>query len=203
MSVDDEGKKPEEQKHGYELAKDLEYQPGECILEIGSERSVGGTSFLGGLGVRFITVDPHPTLYTNYRMTGEQFLANDFRLINNTESLAVKFAYLDGFDWDYGNYDDPRHYENQRVEYSVRGAELNNENSMKSHLDITLLLLPYLTDDAVVVYDDTWREEVETKRGTRKKVVGKGGLAVPRLFLQGFKILEEGETWMALSKNKK
>lgn len=181
-------------KYGYLLARELDYQPDECILEIGSERNEGSTSFLDSLGVKFITVDPHPTVFTHYRMTGEDFLTDIFPKME----YKVKFAYLDGFDWEYPVFANPAHYEEQKQEYWLRGVELNNDNSQASHWKQTALLLPFLTEDAIIAYDDTWRES--TAKGRRW--TGKGGKAVPQLFLQGFKLYEEGDKWTALSRHK-
>jgi hypothetical protein len=93
----------------YGLIEDIPFLPGECVVELGSERGEGSTyyfvEYCGGRGIPFYTVDPDKNDgYTTasqiarchaYCMTGEQFLAEVFPSFG----LKIKFAYLDNFDW--------------------------------------------------------------------------------------------------------
>lgn len=179
---------------GYELVKGLVLQPDQVALEFGSERGYySGTSYMSDYfkdhtGTRFISIDPHPTLFTHQRMTGEEFIQNVLPGLGK----RVRFAYLDCFDWEYPHFDDPNLYPDRVEEYAKRGVVLNNENSQATHLLLAQMLQPYTAKRCLIVLDDTW--------SVKDGYDGKGGTAVPWLLENGYKLKKEGDKWLALEK---
>jgi hypothetical protein len=64
---------------------------------------------------------------------------------------------------------------------------MNNVNSQRAHLDQMIAALPYMTDQSLVVLDDTWYNKWWGHYS------GKGGAVVPLLLSHGYSILETEE----------
>ena len=166
-----------------------------AIVEIGSERGEGSTSFFAGLMYsqskfnfytvdvnkkQFDEVDEYTELLPNvhaYHMKGVDFLRDIFPTLNK----KICYAYLDNFDWcwslDDGQPIEPRLQKEMDL-YRSHGQELTHQNSQLAHLEQTQLLLPYVSDRCLIQFDDTWMHNWQFS--------GKGGLAVPWLIEQGW-----------------
>ena len=102
----------------------------------------------------------------------------------------VSLAYLDNFDWDYWlGQQEEESVAGVKQKYLDRlGAEMNNINSQLTHLLQAYRLVNMLTDNSVVICDDTWAMPQEGIFS------GKCSAAIPFLLLHGFKILHnEGD----------
>jgi hypothetical protein len=169
-----------------------------CIVEIGSERGEGSTTFLADmaakLGISFYTVDFDPVRaeeaskickqFDNpeiaaFHMTGEDFLTNVFP----TFGKKIFFLYLDNFDFIYDHIIGLCDKDISR--YAELGAVLNNENSKDVHLRQTELALPFTYTGSFILCDDTF------KRGHQWD--GKCAYAVPFLLSKKWKIIDINE----------
>lgn len=97
----------------------------------------------------------------------------------------ISLAYLDNFDWDYwlGIEEEPfvpevkaRYRQNLKV-------EMNNLNSQLSHLMQAMYLVDYLTENCLVICDDTWYHPNEGV------FIGKCSAAIPYLATQGLSVI--------------
>jgi hypothetical protein len=97
----------------------------------------------------------------------------------------ISLAYLDNFDWNYwlGIEEEPfvpivkeRYKQNLNV-------EMNNLNSQLSHLMQAMYLVDYLTDNCLVICDDTWYHPNEGV------FIGKCSAAIPYLATQGLSVI--------------
>ena len=163
-----------------------------AIVEIGSERGEGSTSFFAGAMINrpqfdFYTVDidQHQFEYANsytkllpnvhaYHMKGEDFLRDIFPEFNK----QICYAYLDNFDWCWDHEELKPHIQEQLPNYEKFGLKVTNENSQLAHLEQTKSLIPHVADRCLIQFDDTWIHNW--------KFDGKGGLAVPWLVEQGW-----------------
>ena len=160
------------------------------ILEIGMDRGEGSTrSFINmalSRGVTFVGVDMDPNQtqsvveQTNievHNCTGEHYLENTNR--------KFSVVYLDNFDWNYWS-DGSTQISRQAVAYSkYMNSELNNVNSQASHLMQAILLQEHLTDECVIMCDDTWYSISEMV------YLGKCSAAIPYLLTCGFKVVHQ------------
>lgn len=168
-----------------------------AVLEVGSDRFEGSTAHFASickeLGVPFYSVDCEPGAHeraksvpgTNaFLATGEAFLETEWPKINQSTGSRFSFVFLDNFDFLIKSF--KWEWEGQtRQTYQNLGLELNNENSQKAHLAQAQLVQPWLEQDAIIGFDDTWQKPDGT-------FDGKGGTAVPWLLEQGYFILEQG-----------
>lgn len=176
----------------YKIINEVDFEPDEVVVEIGSERAFGSTSYLAEFcknrQISFYSVDADIAQYdkikhlsgpyfTAFCMTGEDFLEKIFPKFNK----QVKFVYLDNFDWIYEGNENIRRIRKQRERYHELGMEMNNTNSQQAHLQQSMLISKYVIPNGVILFDDTW----EPSEGTYN---GKGGAAVPWLLNNGFRI---------------
>ena len=175
-------------------------------VEIGVDRGEGSTQFFSNLAkdhaTRFYAVDADidqitriqnmlkvddqiPDHITVIHSTGEKFL-KEFG--ENAQGNKISFAYLDNFDWDYQLNDageSPGVYQDHKNNYRNKfGLEMTNMNSQIAHLAQAIQLVPLMTDNAVVVCDDTWYIPQEGIYS------GKCSAAIPFLLMSGFKELD-------------
>ena len=176
-------------------------------VEIGVDRGEGSTQFFSNLAkdhaARFYAVDADidqinriqntlkvgeqiPDHITVVHSTGEKFL-KEFG--ENAQGNKISFVYLDNFDWDYQLNDEgesPGVYQDHKDNYRNKfGLEMTNINSQIAHLRqaICLVSLDLLSDNCVIVCDDTWympREGIYS---------GKCSAVIPYLLANGFKEL--------------
>lgn len=169
--------------------------PQGCIVEIGSERGEGSTTFFTNFAKKhnlsFYTVDFDPQQYKHaaqicasadspeiqaFNMTGEAFLKDVFPSFNK----QIFFLYLDNFDFIYDHL--VGLVDNQITAYRNLGVTMNNKNSKLAHLQQTELAEPYMTANGVILCDDTFRRGDEWD--------GKCATAVPFLLYKGWRIID-------------
>ena len=93
----------------------------------------------------------------------------------------VGAAYLDNFDWDWGNH--PEIIQEQAERYrELYSLEMSHANSQKAHFDQATIIERKSADQCFVLFDDTYWD------GTTWS--GKGGTAVPYLLSKGFTLLD-------------
>jgi hypothetical protein len=159
----------------------------DIILEIGSDRYEGSTEYFASLGQEFYTVD----ILENAKRRLQGVSNINFQIGFGSEwcehelpklDKKIGLVYLDNFDyiWDVTNIQP--HIKNQKQQYAEMGIIMDNTNCQIEHLRQTMLIYPHLTEQAVVVYDDTY-----TYNGCW---IGKGGPGVTWLLAQGFRVRE-------------
>ena len=178
-----------------ETLVNVPHQTHACIVEIGSERGEGSTTFFVNFakkhGVAFYTVDFDPEQYNHaaaicaragsdniqaFNMTGEAFLKDVFPSFNK----PIFFLYLDNFDFIYDHI--VGLVDNQVAAYRALGVTMNNTNSKIAHLQQTELAEPHMDENGIILCDDTFR------RGDAWD--GKCASAVPFLLYKGWRILD-------------
>jgi hypothetical protein len=161
--------------------------PDSIFLEIGSDRNEGSTKFLADIarnhGTVLHTVDidnqkakafSHPSIMW-HTGKGSEWTKTEYPKIGKKISLL----YLDNFDWNYWPKETPDWVYSQINEYKEKfNIDMTNENSEQEHLEQARNLLPWLSDSAVVLCDDTFQ--------INDKWDGKCGLVVPYLQQFGF-----------------
>jgi hypothetical protein len=163
------------------------FSPNDIILEIGSDRYEGSTEYFASLGQEFHTVD----ILTNAKSRLHNINNINFHIGSGSEWCALELpkldkkiglVYLDNFDYIWDVTSIQPHIEEQKQQYANLGIIMDNTNCQIEHLRQTMLIYPYLTNNAVVIYDDTY-----TYNGCW---IGKGGPSVTWLLAQGFRIRE-------------
>ena len=161
------------------------------VLEIGSERNEGSTSYLSQLcqhNKKFYTVDIDKDQYIKalqitgghgaYNLSGEEFLGNIFPLLNE----KIAFAYLDNFDL---LTHDGRDWTERKGLYRSYGLELNNTNARIAHMTQAILVERFAAERCYICFDDTWISDITNEYD------GKGAWAIRPLEHAGFKIVNE------------
>ena len=170
----------------YKLIEQLDVSG--AIVEIGSERTEGSTTFLYDFaqrkGLPFYTVDFNRDQYLNalkitrgqgaFHMTGEEFLGNIFPLLNQ----KVGFAYLDNFDL---VTTDGRDWTERKGLYKSYGFEMNNTNSKIAHMTQAVLVEHNAAKNCHILFDDTWINE-------KNEFEGKGAWAIRPMINSKFTI---------------
>ena len=133
----------------------------------------------GSVAIQYGDLPDHVTLVAE---RGEVFLEQYAR---QHSEKRVSLAYLDNFDWDYwlGQQEEEFVAGVKQKYLDKLGAEMNNINSQLTHLLQAYRLVNMLTDNSVVICDDTWAMPQEGIFS------GKCSAAIPFLLLHGFKIL--------------
>jgi hypothetical protein len=169
-------------------------------VEIGVDRGEGSTKFFADLAkdhaTRFYAVDYDqeqidaliqrfvelPDHVKAVQSSGEDFLDN-FR--NLEPDARVSLVYLDNFDWDYWvNRKAKAWLPLQKERYLQKmGVEMTNLNSQQAHLKQAIRLMPYMSNNSIIVCDDTWFEPDEGV------FLGKCSAAIPYLLSCGYEIL--------------
>lgn len=172
--------------------------PDTLVLEIGTARQGddNSTIVISELAQRhgcdFVTVDVDDKHLqsaidagiSTYNMTGERFCKEVLPKLNK----KVSMVYLDNFDWDWNPpKEEPWIKEQQELYKTKYGMEMTNVASQVAHVTQTMLLLPYLTDNCAIAFDDTFYMP------HLGHYTGKGAAAVPLLLGLGFEIVEEYE----------
>jgi Na+-translocating ferredoxin:NAD+ oxidoreductase RnfD subunit len=109
-----------------------------------------------------------------YNQAGEAFLEDN-------PTLKFSVVLLDNFDWQW-NPSKPEDFIQAQVDRykSEFSIDMSNLNSQITHLKQALLLKDMLTEQAVVLCDDTYWDEVHAT------YTGKCGAAIPYLMTLGF-----------------
>jgi len=97
----------------------------------------------------------------------------------------VSLVYLDNFDWDYwvGRQEESFVPAQKQHYRDYMGTEMTNLNSQKAHLAQAMLLMSMMTENSIIVCDDTWYHPEEGV------FIGKCSAVIPYLILYGYKIL--------------
>lgn len=171
----------------YNLIDNFKEDLNGSVVEIGTERGEGSTKYLSTWSLqnnnKFYTVDfdkSRPIFsekhINQFYTTGESFFENIF-----PTNEKICFAYLDGFDWIWGNIiDSPPDWINDQIQsYKEHGLEMNNINSQLSCLNLTINVHKYAADKCIILMDDTFltHEQIYS---------GKGGAACIWLLSQGW-----------------
>lgn len=163
------------------------FNDGDIILEIGSDREDGSTQYFANLGPELHTVDVDSSasqrlshLNAHFHVAeGSEWCATHLPKLD----CAIGLVYLDNFDYIWDVTDIKPYIQEQMDQYLKQyNIIMDNTNCQIEHLRQTMLIYPYLTDQAVVVYDDTY-----TYNGCW---IGKGGAGVTWLLANGFQIRE-------------
>lgn len=171
-------------------------------IEIGVDRGEGSTKYFAdqarSRNVSFVGVD----IDTDQIELATKNCSVDGKLPENVELVVDKgedylkaqhdtdrqfsLIYLDNFDWDYWlDVPDEPFVPAQRAKYpGLLGIPMLNINSQLTHFIQALNMMPLLTDNCLVVCDDTW---LEPRDGV---FIGKCSAVVPFLLSQGFRIVE-------------
>ena len=173
-----------------ELSEGLE---GKLCIEIGSTRELlpgqGSTAEIATKckehKIRFLTVDMDPE---NTRAAHDTLssISENFKAVNSKGELflqnfeeKIDFLYLDAFDIDHGMHSEQR--KSRYIQYL--GADINNEDCYKMHLDCAVEAARLIEPGGVIVFDDAWRNG--------EGWGGKGFSAMPFLLNNGFRVIEE------------
>ena len=161
------------------------------LLEIGSDRGEGSTHEMIKIALNnnkiVHSVDMDPSIidtnikrYSNnpvkfYNLKGEEFL-------DQYTNFKFSVILLDNFDWNWWINENswPDFLKRQQDDYKTRfNIDMNNNNSQISHLTQAMKVAPMMTDQCVVICDDTFMRHDGTYDG-------KGGAVVPYLMSIGF-----------------
>ena len=172
-------------------------------VEIGVDRGEGSTKFFADLAekrsIKFYGVDADPVQIAraNSIMStadalpahvsliaakGEDFLQS-WSATKSDEKISL--AYLDNFDWDYwlGIPEEP-FVPGQKQHYrDTMKVEMLNINSQLTHLIQAVHILPLMSNNSIIVCDDTWYHPNEGI------FIGKCSAVVPLLLVNGYQIL--------------
>jgi hypothetical protein len=128
------------------------------------------------------TYDPVPPHIKLVHARGEIFLS---QLHDQQPDLRISLVYLDNFDWDYWvGGEEESFVPAQKAHYrETMGVEMNNINSQTTHLAQAIQLMSMMTDNSIIICDDTW---YHPKEGI---FIGKCSAVIPYLLLHGYQIL--------------
>lgn len=175
--------------------KDLDYTPNDIIVEIGSEKGEGSTSWFDDFAkqknIDFYSVD-----VTDYASIRFRHLKNTNFVITRSGSAwakdslpkiakKIKVLYLDNYDW-LSNPNkrnlEPRE-KTQIQTYRQRGVDMTNLDCQREHIAQMYYCLEYMADKSVIICDDT---PYQKHSGI---YIGKNGAVVPFLLNFGYKIV--------------
>lgn len=133
----------------------------------------------GSINVVIGDLPQHITLIAE---RGETFLE---QFQQQQPDKKISLTYLDNFDWDYWlGIEEEAFVAGVKQNYLDKlGAEMNNINSQLTHLLQAHRLVPLMSDNSIIICDDTW---VMPQEGIFS---GKCSAAIPYLMLHGYKIL--------------
>jgi len=176
--------------------KSMSFTKDDMVLEIGSENGEGSSRFLHYWAyindISFISVDVVDNAKKrfgkydiDFRITtsGSDWCRDELPKLNK----KIKVLYLDNFDWIWKPDNIPDWMQRQIDGYASRGVVMNNANSQAEHRLQLERCLPYLHEQSVVIFDDTWQERRQlTPIGWN----GKGGTCMNLLTENGYTIKE-------------
>lgn len=181
--------------------KNLEVDPDQdIVLEIGSERGDGSTEFLyqwaKTKGLDFYSVDV-------VKYSGGIFDTADIKFeIHESGSAwcrdrlpeldkSVKVLYLDNFDYIPAGWETLEKIQNQIKQYAARGVVQNNENCMEEHRMQAQYCMPYMSNESVIIVDDTQfdQEAFDAGKSVEHTWHGKGARVIS-LLMNNFYTIE-------------
>ena len=164
------------------------------FLEIGTECGENSTFIFASLADKLnktlYTVDLDSNKIDNIRskittlpfnLPVEFCISSGEEFLEKNPHLKFSIALLDNFDWTWDFKSTDKRTNEQRFTYSNKfNLQLTNLNSQIAHLVQAIKLVPMLTEESIVVCDDTfWLEEHQIYSG-------KCSSAIPFLISQGF-----------------
>jgi hypothetical protein len=174
------------------------------FVEIGSDRWEGSTKYFAELAIENNTVlhTVDLDIAISQRLAylpgivwhcafGSVWTKNNFPVLNK----KISCLYLDNFDynWDINEYSEM--INNQKIQYKDQfNIDMTNQNCQTEHMIQMLNLYPYLTDDGIIVVDDTYQ--------INQCWVGKCGPVVVFLLANNYEILEANDHGVILTKIK-
>lgn len=183
------------------LADHGDVLPGECVVEIGSERGEGSTAWLADFchkrAINFYTVDVDPLVHETAVKTVDGYRCCSAHLGPGEEFLPglkekIRFAYLDAFDCIPAGFEKEPFIDFYTRRYEELGLRaMTNENSARSHLALTRLVVKRAASRCAILIDDTDL--------TDGGWLGKGRLAAPFLSRKGFLVEDVGGACLAVS----
>lgn len=164
------------------------------LLEIGSDRGEGSTTILGSIAQTYQktlhSVDMDVELINRNRQKHQSMPINFYNakgedFLDQVNNLKFSVILLDNFDWDFvfENKESPWYtmIKDQQVLYkSAYQLEMTNINSQIAHLVQAIKLTNMMSDQCIVICDDTYTTNNQT-------FDGKCGAVVPYLMSLGFK----------------
>jgi hypothetical protein len=140
------------------------------------------TASLGANGQMEVVVGDLPDYINLVNAKGEDFLDS---FATKYPDKKISLAYLDNFDWDYWlGREEETFVAGVKQNYQDKmGVEMNNINSQLTHLLQACRLMPLMTDNSIIVCDDTWAMPEEGIFS------GKCSAAIPYIMLHGYKII--------------
>ena len=175
-------------------------QDTDIILEIGSDQHEGSTEFFNGLALGtdlpFYSVDVQEDSKNRMKhldctiwqvcVSGAQWS----KTVLPTLGKKIKVLYLDNYDWSNPG----PNADNIKVNYAQRNIEWSNLGSQVEHLDQMIGCLPYMSEQSIIICDDT---PVVEHHGT---YTGKCGAVVPYLLTTGYQIVYAGNNGVILAR---
>lgn len=166
----------------------------DLILEIGSDNYEGSTPYIAEKAKEwdklFISID---ISYKAIERLEEELAHTGMRWVagvkgskwcrGTTPALKnpIGLVFLDNFDYDWDVKQRSVEYERLKREYYALGLTLNNENSQQEHYRQVMYMYPYLSDNAVIAFNDTYLYN--------DCWIGKGGIAVAWLLTEDFEVV--------------
>jgi hypothetical protein len=173
--------------------KNLNITDNNIVLEIGSHRrnpGVAGSSLFfhnwaKQYNIDFYSIDviDDATYFYNYinfivSNSGHEWCRDILPTLNK----KIKMLYLDNFDWIWNPNEELPNYTIEQINlYLQRGVIMNNENSQEEHRLQALFCIPYMDNESVVIFDDTWKDQFSPTGYN-----GKCGTAIPLFINSGF-----------------
>jgi hypothetical protein len=164
------------------------FKAGQTVIEIGSTRDIGSTFYLAEYcqkhNLNLITIDPSDESHAEALKVFEKFDYKNLTAVKakGEDYLAtyskkdICMAYIDGFDIVTAH----PHLPSTIKAYTDAGIDLlkdGNRISAEVHLEATKYIAENAVKDALLCFDDTWKEDGQW--------MGKGATAVPFLFTKG------------------
>lgn len=172
----------------------------DIIVEIGSDQNEGSTSFFDNISkkysIPFYSVDVQEesmnrlldlknTVWEIYE-SGSYWAENILPTLNK----KIKVLYLDNYDWTNPGPEQDR----VKLLYAERNVEWSNMGSQVEHLHQMIGCLPYMSDQSIIICDDTPLQEHS------KTFIGKCGAVVPYLLIYGYKIVYDKNNGVILTR---
>ena len=169
-------------------------------VEIGVDRGEGSTKYFADLcqarGVEFygVDVDADQIGRATRNLMVDEVLPDHVKLVQAKgedflrdldPSVKISLAYLDNFDWDYwlGGPEEAFVAGVKQKYRDLMRIEMTNLSSQQTHLLQAILLMNRMTNNSIIVCDDTWYHPHEGV------YIGKCSAAIPFLMLQGYRHL--------------
>ncbi len=176
------------------------------LLEIGSDRGEGSTKILAELSLEnkktLYSVDfnedvinKNVEIYKDLPVSFHVKKGEDF--LDENKNLKFSVVLLDNFDWNYWLNETTPDFVVEQINYynSIQNIEMNNINSQIAHLTQAIKLTKMLSEECIVICDDTSINNDHTYSG-------KCGAAIIYLISIGFIVFQENSGLVCL-RNKK